>query len=73
MAIVPHWKNEMPSACPTERRQPRRSKNAVLRAKSSTPSVTREIRCSITIAFQVRQYRCVAFIDEMIGLIAVMA
>src|SRR5271165_1224665 len=46
-AIEPHWKNDAPSAPLTDRRQPRRSRNAVLFAKSRTPSVRSVILCSM--------------------------
>src|SRR5271166_1154563 len=46
-AIEPHWKNDTPSAPLTDRRQPRRSRNAVLFAKSRTPSVRSVILCSM--------------------------
>ena len=47
-AIEPHWKNVAPSAPLTDRRQPRRSRNAVLFAKSRTPSVRSVILCSMS-------------------------
>src|SRR5271165_6171698 len=46
-AIEPDWKNDAPSAPLTDRRQPRRSRNAVLFAKSRTPSVRSVILCSM--------------------------